>query len=591
MKKWIVISSFIIISLALSLVTGQPAQAAHRLQTGTLSVSPAAAAQSGPVGNLVQYSLTVTNSGAGQTQINSSISGNAWQTSASPNQLTLAAGEQGTVTVSVAIPANSSPGSTDTATVTFVSSLDSSTASAILTTTATNPTATPPPGVQRPLVVIESYTAGGAINPGREFDLSIKLSNLGQRTATNMVISFGGTDFLPRTTGGVRAVANLDAGMKVDVTQPMFAPLALWGFSYGTVPVTITYNDGFGGSYTESFTLTLNLVVPAWGGTATPTPTPTQLARPQLVVSGYRTDVDPLQPGSIFELALEVRNLGAADARSITMVVGGTASVDASGTAVPGGISGGGSDVTNFAPLGSSNLVFLGDVAAGSLIQASQKLIVNVSANPGAYPLKLSFVYTSPTGQRMIDDQVITLLVYSLPQLEVNFYQDPGMFMVGQTTMLPLQVNNLGRKTAVLGTFKVTAENADLMNNSILIGTLEPGGYYTLDTMLTPMMPGELQLTFTISYTDDFNQPRQVEQTMLIQVEDMPVFETPEPGTEGNGGEPILPEPETFWQKVLRFFRGLFGLGSAQETPTPMPGEFEPLPGESEPIIIPGGKG
>jgi hypothetical protein len=496
------------------------------------------------------------------------------------------------VTVTVAVPGNASAGSTDVASVTFVSGLDASSASAVLTTTANNPTATPPPGTLRPLIVLESYTSGGAINPGREFDLSIKLSNVGQRTATNMVISFGGTDFLPRATGGVRAVANLDAGNKVDIIQPMFAPLSLWGYSYGSVPVNITYNDANGGSYTEAFVLTLNLVVPVWGGTATPTATPTQQARPQLVVSGYSADVDPLQPGSVFELGLEIRNLGSADARSITMVVGGTASVDASGTAVPGGISGAGSDMTNFAPLGSSNLVFLGDITAGSLMQAKQKLIVNVSANPGAYPLKLSFVYTAPNGQRMIDDQVITLLVYSLPQVEISFYQDAGFFMVGQTSTLPLQINNIGRKTAVLGTFKVTAENADLMNNTIMIGTLEPGGYYTLDSMLTPMMAGALTLNFTINYTDDFNQPRQIEQTMSIDVQDMPVMDTPMPGTEGGGGGgEIIVQPETFWQKILRFFRGLFGLGSAQETPVPLPGEVTPLPGESKPIIVPGGKG
>ena len=408
MKKWIVLSSFMILAMLAALITGQPATAAPRLQTGTLAVSPAAAAQSGILGNLVQYTLTVTNNGTAEALINSSISGNAWVTSASPNQLTLAAGAQGSVTVTVAVPGNASAGSTDVASVAFVSGLDASSASAVLTTTATNPTATPPPGTLRPLIVLESYTSGGAINPGREFDLSIKLSNVGQRTATNMVISFGGTDFLPRATGGVRAVANLDAGNKVDIIQPMFAPLSLWGYSYGSVPVNITYNDANGGSYTEAFVLTLNLVVPVWGGTATPTATPTQQARPQLVVSGYSSDVDPLQPGSVFELGLEIRNLGTADARSITMVVGGTASVDASGTAVPGGISGAGSDMTNFAPLGSSNLVFLGDITAGSLLQANQKLIVNVSANPGAYPLKLSFVYTAPNGQRMIDDQVIT---------------------------------------------------------------------------------------------------------------------------------------------------------------------------------------
>jgi hypothetical protein len=476
------------------------------------------------------------------------------------------------------------------ASITFVSGLDASSATAVLTTTAVSPTATAQAVTGRPLVVLESYTTGGAINPGKEFDLSIKLSNVGQLTATNMVITFGGSDFLPRATGGVRAVSNLDAGYKVDVTQPMFAPLSLWGYPYGSVTVNITYNDGFGGSYTEAFLLTINLVVPAWGGTATPSPTPTQLARPQLVVSGYTTDVDPLQPGSVFELGLDIRNLGTADARSITMVVGGTASVDASGTAVPGGISGAGSDTTNFAPLGSSNLVFLGDIPAGSLMQASQKLIVNVSANPGAYPLKLSFVYTAPNGQRMIDDQVITLLVYSLPQVEISFYQDPGIFMAGQTSPLPLQINNISRKTAVLGTFKVTAENADLMNNTILIGTLEPGGYYTLDAMLTPWSSGPLELKFTINYTDDFNQPRQIEQSMTIDVLEMPVMETPMPGTEG-GGEVIVEQPETFWQKILRFLRGLFGLGSEKETPTPLPGEMEPLPNEGKPIIVPGGKG
>ena len=143
----------------------------------------------------------------------------------------------------------------------------------------------------------------------------------------------------------------------------------------------------------------------------------------------------------------------------------------------------------------------------------------------------------------------------------------------------------------MLGTFKVTADNGDLMNNTILIGNLEPGGYYTLDAMFTPWMAGQVQLNFTINYTDDFNQPRLVEQTMLIDVQDAPVFETPVPGTEGGGGEVIVEQPETFWQKIVRFFRGLFGLGSARETPTPIPGEMEPLPGESKPIIVPGGKG
>lgn len=591
MKKWIVLVSFTMLSMLAVLMTGQIAAAAPQLQSGTLAVSPATAAQSAVLGNLVQYNLTVTNNAAAEALVNTAISGNTWQTSVSPAQLTLAAGAQGSVTVTVVVPGNVANGSTDAATITFVSGLDASTAAATLTTTALNPTATPQPGVLRPLVVLNSYTTGAAVRPGNEFDLSLNLKNTGQRTATNMVISFESADFLPRSTGGVLAVANLDAGNTVSVTQPMLASMSLWGYPYGTLNVKISYNDSSGGAYSETFVLTINLVVPAAGGTTRPTATPTQIARPQLVVSGYTSDVDPLQPGTIFTLGLDVRNLGTADARSITMVLGGTANLDASGTPTAGGISGASGDLTYFAPIGSSNLVFLGDLAAGAELQASQKLIVNVANNPGAYPFKISFVYTDARGVRTIDDQVITLLIYSLPQVEVSFYRDPGMFFVGQMTTLPLQVNNLGKKTAVLGNLKVTAANGDLTNNTSLVGTLDPGGYFTLDANLVPMLAGPLELTFTINYSDDFNQPREIVQTMTVDVQDIPMEPTMVPGTEGSpdGGIPVA-QPETFWQKVVRFFRGLFGLGSAQETPTPIPG-MEPTPTEAKPVIIPGGKG
>ena len=52
-----------------------------------------------------------------------------------------------------------------------------------------------------------------------------------------------------------------------------------------------------------------------------------------------------------------------------------------------------------------------------------------------------------------------------------------------------------------------------LFNDVLLVGALEPGGYYTLDTEITPMQEGPLELVITINYTDDFNQPRLVTQT------------------------------------------------------------------------------
>ena len=169
------------------------------------------------------------------------------------------------------------------------------------------------------------------------------------------------------------------------------------------------------------------------------------------MIAEYTTDTDPLQPGTQFTLNVSVGNLGNADARAVTMVVGGGVVPDASGTPVAGGVSGGSSDLSTFAPLGSSNLVYLGDMPAGSKTDTSIRLIVNTTANPGAYTLKISFVYTDPKGIRMVDEQVITLLVYQLPSVTVNFYRDPGPIYAGQFATLPLQVVNLGRKPRCWG--------------------------------------------------------------------------------------------------------------------------------------------
>ena len=134
----------------------------------------------------------------------------------------------------------------------------------------------------------------------------------------------------------------------------------------------------------------------------------------------------------------------------------------------------------------------------------------------------------------------------------------------------------------------VSSENADLSENTILIGALEPGGYFTMDAMALPFAEGELNLLVSVSYTDDFNQPRTIEQRLSVMVGPQPVFE-PFPGEGGFPEMPVDQQPETLWQKVLRFFKGLLGLGSGKSTPdnlnSPLPGEFqEEIPPNEVPV-------
>jgi len=615
---------------------GEPAAtpSASQLQSGTLEISSDSSNQMKMPGETATYGLTITNkTGAKQSITITATPGAAkWNTWVSPETVELEDQASTNVVISVVVKADALQGDAD---VTEVSASDTNgnkavpvslTTRAILPTPTLPPTATSepqptatlaptiPPSLVRPMVMVKGYDTDGSVDAGEDFDMEASFINNGQTQAMNVVVSFTSDLILMRQNGGVRALGNLASGAGAQISQPMTVAAALTGQTAALVTLKISYNDQNGETYSDTFSLSVPLksptatATPLWGGVAKATNTPTLAPRSQLVVNGYQASVDPLQPGTAFDLEIQVHNTGSADAKSVSMVLGGGATTDtSSGTPVPGGTTGGSSDLTNFAPLGASNLMSLGDIAQGGTLKVKVRLIVNVTTAPGAYPLKLSFVYTNGKNDTFIDNQVITLLVYSLPQVEVVFYRDPGMLTVGQPGQLPIQVTNLGRKSAVLGSMKVTSNDAEVTNNVVQVGNVDPGGYFPLDAMAIPSAAGPVTLTVTINYNDDFNQLRTIIQTlkvMAVENSDPTMMGTPgagmngvpgikgEPGMMGDGtivNMGAAPVDESLWDKVLRLIKGFFGLDSATPQPetVPMP---EGVP-EGEPSSLPAGKG
>ena len=440
-------------------------------------------------------------------------------------------------------------------------------------------TSLPPVSVSRPQIGVQNYrTNPENVQYGQEFVLIVKLRNEGDAQAYNVQATFTSSSFLPLKNGGVNIVGDLVAGNSVDVGQTMTASTYVYGIV--GVDMTISYNDASGVAYSEKFTL--NIRASGGSGVAVATATPTGVKSSQLVITSYASSVDPLQPGEQFRLTMTVQNAGNARAQRVTMIVGGgSTSGSSDGTPQPGGVSGGSGEFTNFAPVGASNVQTLGDLDPGSMVQASQELIVNVSTNPGAYPMKVTFSYLNEKSEIINDEQVITLLVYSLPTVDISFYRPPDPFFVGQPGMLPVQVVNLGKRTAVLGTMKIESANGTVENGISLVGSLDAGGYFTLDAMLIPEQSGPLTLDVTIEYTDDFNQPRTISRTLEMEV--MEGFEEPifEPGIDGGGEVMPVQTEETAFQKIWRFILGLFGLDSAPPSnndPGIEPGIERPVP-------------
>jgi hypothetical protein len=101
-----------------------------------VELAPATAAQSGEPGDMVAYTLTITNTGNVSDTFTLMASGNDWDVDL-PDDVELGAGESTTFAVTVTIPANAEDGDMDTVTVTATSTGDpDQSASSELTTTA-----------------------------------------------------------------------------------------------------------------------------------------------------------------------------------------------------------------------------------------------------------------------------------------------------------------------------------------------------------------------------------------------------------------------------------------------------------------------
>lgn len=495
-------------------------------------------------------------------------------------------------TLTALVPAGVSAGSY---TVTVTLSGGPANGFAVLTVNAPPPTATTAPlPFARPQFAVYTSKLAGKVQLNGEVTLKVVMENVGQSTAFNTQAAFSSSELTPTKTGGIVTIGRVEYDQEVGVDQTFLVTTQVYGQGIIVVDMTLTYYDSQGTSYSDKFTLSLPVsgAVSSGGGAPAATKTPTGVKNSQLVITGYSSSVEPLQPGQQFDLAMKVQNVGNANAQRITMIVGGGSS-GGGGTAVPGGVSGGGGDFANFAPVGASNVQSLGDLKAGEQVQAVQSLIVNVSTNPGAYPVRITFSYLNDQNEVINDEQVITLLVYSLPSVNVSFYRPPDPFMAGQPGMLPIQIVNTGKRFAVLGDVKVTTSGGTVENGTSLIGSLDAGGYFTLDAMLIPDQPGPLTLDVTIDYVDDFNQARTLTRTIEVEVMEGFVDPSLDPslnpdGDMGGGGFPPMVPEETFLQKVWRFILGLFGLDSSAPTVTdpgaiPPDGEFmpvQPIPGK-----------
>jgi hypothetical protein len=381
-------------------------------------------------------------------------------------------------------------------------------------------------GPGRPRLVIDvARTRPAVLGPGDAFSLTLALANRGDRTATDLLVGVASPEMAVPASGSNFVAAE---PLGIDRTTVVTLPLVLGQVAEAgrlNLEIALDYADYQGGAYSARQSVGLEV------STALEN-------RPQLLVERYSTAPDPLAPGDPFTLTLVLSNVGGGEAQRVTLTLGGE----------------GGTDLGPFAPVDSGNVRFVTRLGAGDTVAVVQRLIVDGSAEPGAYSLPISLAYDDARGTRHIDDQRISLLVRRRPHLRISFFRPVEGALVGEPFELPIDVTNIGRTLVNISTVEVASEDLEIRDGSMYFGPLDGGTTGSLEATALAEAGGTAEVVVSVHYLDDFEQSRTITETLMVDVEAPP---------EALPEEEVAQESEEgFWGKVLRLFRGLLGLGS-----------------------------
>ena len=407
----------------------------------------------------------------------------------------------------------------------------------------------PEPGLPQ-IIIRDARTTPDPILPGQPFSLIFTLHNVGHGLARDVLVSVGTSGpAMPIMAGSTQSVDMLDEqGMK-EVAQWLIVSESTSKGSYSQA-ISIQYRDEKGNPYTIE--QRVGLTVMELEEEEKPTP------RPRLTIVGYHSEPSSLIPGELFNLFVDLENVGEAPAMDIQLALGsGRLVEDTSG-------GGAGPSAAPLAPLDTSNVKFIPYLEAQERTTVVQRMIVDGQARSGAYALEVTFSYQDGDGVDYTSGEWVSLLVIRQPHLQIELYHPITEVMVGEFFAIPVEVINVGQETANVSTMELRSLDLEIHDGDMYIGPLDPGTSGLLEAQAVAHQSGEAIVQVIIHYLDDFGHQQQVIQELRFQVKAPP---TPVPTLMGaETAEMPTPGPKpgeelSLVDRMVRFLKALLGLG------------------------------
>ncbi|MCB9450238.1 MAG: hypothetical protein H6672_02295 [Anaerolineaceae bacterium] len=341
-------------------------------------------------------------------------------------------------------------------------------------------------------VVLDSYrvTPDSAL-PGEVVNIQALFTNTGNETASQVLVQLGTTSavLIAGSEGNSFPIGDLRPGASAAIVMPLVvasdAPAGIQSQSF-----TISYlQDGESRQTNASISLSVQQVVEE---------------SPVLLLTAYDTgESTALQPGQQFTYTMHIQNAGQVDVSGLTVTFGQskTSSSDSSS-----------SSSTNFAPLGSGDTVFYGDLEAGETAVITQGFIVNNDVSSGVYTMTMVLTYRLADGTSNDQTMSASLIVIVSPRLRITLAEsldDP--LTSGESYTASIEITNLGSADATLTEMRVVGDNVTITEGAeTLLNTLQSDDDTTVDIGFDPSGVGSYSITAELDYLDDLNRTQTI---------------------------------------------------------------------------------
>lgn len=352
------------------------------------------------------------------------------------------------------------------------------------------------------------------LKTGTEEEAIIKIDNIGEETVYDVEATITSiSPYIAVIDIATYKHDTLESGESASFTSTIAisrnAPLGVY-----TLAASVSYEDGDGREYLETFTLGLTI-------------DSIQVAeQTSVVLRRYATNPEAISPGDVVDLSVELTCLGARayDVKAMLHL----------------------DPLTGISTL-SPTLIALGNLEPGKLTEASYRLLVDGGLKAGQYSATLSLSYIDVDGVPRSLVETMTLRIRAIVEFRL-INMEPIIAERGGVTEFEVDLLLIGTESVKFVTIEVVEDMLFRRTSDSVeyMGAVDPDSPIPFDLefeVVEGTETGDYSLTLKVAYTDDLNQEH--EEYIVLEVTVIEASAELETSSDSGGG---------FWLWLRRLF-------------------------------------